>query len=148
MRAHAERMSAPRLFRRLTEPYQPSLARRVLTWLYLCNGVIGLLLLLWFVADAMWSADTARGQPLGYALVLSALALWSLSNLWIGGRLRRGSRRGVMAGVVLNVGSSLATLPAPSEAPVAVGVSVLMTIGVVLVWRELATASAANGVNT
>jgi len=140
-------MSAPQLFRRLTNRDHPSLARRVLGWLYQCNGVIGSLLLIWFVADALWSANAARGQPLGYALVLSALGLWSLSNLWIGRRLREGSRRGVIAGVVLNLGSSLATLPAPSEAPVAVGVSVLMALGLLLVWRELATAPAANRVH-
>ncbi len=128
----------PRLFRHLTERDNPSIARRVLTWLYLSNGVLGLALLAWFVAAVLWPANTLRATPLGYPAALSALGLWSLSNLWIGLRLREGSRRGVVAAVVLNVGSSLATLPAPSEAPVAVGISVLVTIALMSVWRELA----------
>ncbi len=144
MRVESDGMPSPRLFRHLTEREDASLARRVLTWLYLSNGVLGLVLLVWFVADALRSAEAVRGTPFGYALVLGALGLWSLSNLWIGQRLREGSRRGVLVGVVLNVGSSLATLPAPSEAPVAVGVSVLMTVALVLVWRELAPATAAS----
>ncbi len=138
----ADTLPSFKMFPHLTQRDDASPLRRVLTWLYLFNGVLGFALLVWFVADALWSANTARGRPLGYALVLSALALWSLSNLWIGWRLKQGSRRGVLAGVVLNVGSSLATLPAPSEAPVAVGVSLLMTLGLVLVWRELGTAPA------
>jgi hypothetical protein len=134
-------MSSPRLFRHLTDRAEPSLARRVLTWLYLSNGVLGFALLVWFVTDALWFAEAARGSPIGYALVLSALGLWSASNLWIGRRLYAGSRRGLIAGVVLNVGSSLATLPAPSEAPVAVGISVLATLALALVWRELTPAA-------
>ncbi len=131
------RHGTARYFRHLTEREDVSLARRLLGGLYLANGALGLTLFAWFVAAARWSGKPVPAPPIGYALVLGALAVWSVSSLWVGRRVRRGTRRGVIVGALLHVGSSLATLPAPSEAPVAIGISVLSAIGLLLVWREL-----------
>lgn len=131
---------ASRLSGRATELPEPSAARRILAWLYVTNGVVGLVLPVWFLADALWGANDPSRAPFQFAVMLGAFVVWALSNLWIGLRLREGSRRGVIAAAVLNVLSSLVTLPAPSEAPVAVGVSVMATIGLAMVWHELAPA--------
>jgi hypothetical protein len=131
------RHGSARYFRHLTAGEEVSRARRLLGGLYLANGALGLALWAWFVAAALWSGKPVPGPSIRYALVLGALALWSVSSLWIGRRLQRGTRRGVIVGALLHVGTSLATLPAPSEAPVAIGISVLSAIGLAFVWREL-----------
>ncbi len=122
------------MFQHLPSLHERSARLRVLTWLYLTNGGFGCALVVVLSVMTILHGGEEVGREL---LALAFLGVWSLAMLWIGLQLRAGSRRGVDAGILINILSLAGMVTGPSYGLVTIGMTVIMTLVLLSVRREL-----------